>query len=687
MKKESGIPKPFSAVRQELEQQYQNIAFLPTSGLTKEDLDAEFERHSAANPDEPRIVTKTWLLNLLCRQARIAPEPGDYFVGKIEHHNLLLQLTNQWRREAGENEFRNDPPEVPGAFTAQLDCASHICPDWISLMTHGVKGIRDRAIQRSGAYYQAVALAFDGVITLLKRFDAIQPKLGLAVLAERPPKTLQEALQLAYLYHELIELDGIAVRSMGRFDIIYNDYYVHDLQSGRLTRETAKELLKYFFIKFFAKTMGKRFGKPFTFGPDANELTYLSFEIYHEMQIVDPKFHVRLSENTQQEFIFLVARCIQDGCTGIVIVNSDAQVEMLRQNGKSREDAENYILIGCYEPAVMGKELNCSGAGGLNLGKPVEQLVNSGDYPTFDQFFTAYLNMLDEHLTLQMDKIRRWEKLWPQVNPAPLFSGPMESCFQRGLDVSQAGAQYNTSGICCVGIADAVDSLAVIRQLVYEEKRYSMQELRSILAADWHGHEELRQEAIHRIPKWGNNDDRVDKLAIKITDFLGQRINHEPNARNGVFQAAIYGIIVSSKAFGVNTGALPNGHRAGEALTINTGALSGQDKNGVTSLINSVTKINLSQFPNGTVLDIMLHPSSTNGQLGINTIVSIIKSHFAQGGMAIQFNIFDRAILCEAKAHPEKYASLQVRVCGWNVRFIDLAPDEQDIFIAKSEEA
>ena len=680
-------PKPFDTIRHKLEKQYQNITFLSDSGLTKEELMAEFKHHCAAVTGEARIVTKAWLLNLLCRRAKIASEPDDYFVGKLEHHNLLIQLRWRWWDEKKDETFSNDPPELPGAFIAQLDCASHICPDWVNLLKHGVKGIRDRAAQHSSNYYQAVVLAFDGVMSLLRRFDEIQPELGLAVLAERPPQTLQEALQLAYIYHELIELDGIEVRSMGRFDQIYNNYYLNDLADGRLTRDSAKELLKYFWIKFFAKTMGKRFGKPFTFGPDANELTYTAFETYHEMHIVDPKFHLRLSPQTPEKLLKLMAKCIQDGCTGIIVVNNEAQIEMLEQNGKCCKDAEDYILIGCNEPAVMGKELNCSGAGSLNLAKPVEQVIGSGDYPSFNAFLAAYIKTLDHNLTLQMDKIRRLERLWPEVNPAPLFSGPMDSCFEQGKDTSEAGAKYNTSGICCVGLADAVDSLEVIRQLVYEKKRCTIPELRAILAANWQGYGELRQEVIWHVPKWGNNNDLVDQLAVKITDFLGRRINHEPNARNGVFQAALFGILVAVKTLGINTGALPNGHMAGEPLTMNTGATPGCDKNGVTSLINSVTKINLAQFPNGTALDIMLHPSTTYGKEGIALIINLIRSHFAQGGMAIQFNIFDRTVLCDAKAHPEKYANLQVRVCGWNVRFIDLAPDEQDIFIAKSEVA
>jgi len=174
---------------------------------------------------------------------------------------------------------------------------------------------------------------------------------------------------------------------------------------------------------------------------------------------------------------------------------------------------------------------------------------------------------------------------------------------------------------------------------------------------------------------------------VQITNFLGSRINHEPNARGGVFQAALYGIIGTVGSYGKQTGALPDGRRAGEPLTMNTGATVGMDQGGVTSLINSVTKIDLAQFPNGTVLDVMLHPSVAGGPEGLATIAAIIRSHFAQGGMALQFNIFDANLLRDAREHPEQYANLQVRLCGWNVRFVDLGPDEQEMLIVKAEVA
>lgn len=678
------MPEKFNVARKYLEAQYQNVKYDPASGLSGEELTTELEQHRAKNPDEPKIITRAWLFNLLCSKARIAIDANDCFLDKIEHHNLFNKLKNEWNKAESDLEFKNDPPVVLGAFTSQLD-TSHTCPDWRNLLKYGFSGLRDRAANGSGVFTDAVTIVYNGVITLIKRFNALAPNSALAELAERPPQTFHEALQLAYLYHELQEMEGEPVRSMGRFDMLYYDFYANDLVSGRLTREQAKELLKYFWIKFYAKTQGKAFGKPFLFGPDVNELSYLSFEVFREMQIVDPKFHVRIAKRTPKDFLEKFVGCIQAGCSSIVIVNDDKQVEMLCQHGRSLEDAKEYILIGCYEPAVMGKEMNCSGASEINLAKAVELTLNSGDYNSFNEMMEAYLKTLDSQFSILADKTRRQEKLWPKVNPSPLLSGTMDACLENGLDVSEAGAKYNVTGCVALGIANAVDSLSVIRQLVYEEKYCSLADLKSALSNNWSSYDTLRMTAQKRVPKWGNNDSRIDDIALEITNFLGSRINNEPNARGGFFHAALYGILPRAKFLGSQTGALPDGRLSGEPLTINSGASPGMDKNGVTSLINSVTKIDLTQFPSGTVLDIILHPTAVRDEEGLETICAIIRSHFAQGGMAIQFNIFDASELRDAKLHPEKYANLQVRVCGWSVNFADLAPDEQDIFITKAE--
>ena len=679
----SSVPEPFSKVRTRLEQQYNNVVF--SAGWSKADLLQAWEAHCCELPQEPKVIAKARLFDLICTHAPIAPENDDYFVGKVEHYNLLLELRNKWRVAAARREFGDKLGVSDGSYRAQLDCNSHICPDWESLFKLGVKGIYERALSKSTDYHRAVAMVYKGVITLLKRFDKIHPQGGLAELTERPVKTFREALQISYLFNELIEFDGIQVRSMGRFDVLFNDFYEQDLAAGRLTREQAAELLKYYFIKFLAKSGGMVYGKPFTFGPDMYELTKLVFEVYYEMNVVDPKFHLRVSENTPDELLMSAARLIRDGRNGIVLVNNDMQQKMLIENGKTPADAANYILIGCYEPAVMGVELNCSGAGALNLAKPVEQLLeNVPANWQYAEFEKAYFDRLAVNLACCIDDLKRHERLWAESNPSPLFSGPMQSCHDKGKDISEAGAKYNTTGIVCAGLADAVDSLVAIRLLLASKQVANLPELAEILKNDFTNHEYLRAVVLHKFPSWGNNIPEVDELAAQIADFVSERINHEPNARGGVFQAALYAILPTAEALGKDTGTLPNGRLAGTQLTMNTNCENGRDLHGVTALLHSVSSLPLDKFPNGTTLDVTLHPSVVSGNKGIETLRNLIRSYFRMDGNTIQFNIFNRSLLLDAQKHPENYANLQVRVCGWNLRFIDLAPEEQQIFIERT---
>ena len=151
------MPKPFDEARDQLARQYLDAKFDPASGLSREELLVELERRRTEHRDEPRIITRAWLFHLLCSKARIAVKPDDYFADKLEHHNLLIALREEWRREAERKEFKDDSPASPGAWSAILDCG-HTCPDWRNLLKYGFTGLRDRAAARSGVFYQAVAM-------------------------------------------------------------------------------------------------------------------------------------------------------------------------------------------------------------------------------------------------------------------------------------------------------------------------------------------------------------------------------------------------------------------------------------------------------------------------------------------------------------------------------------------------
>lgn len=676
---------PFDELRPLLEKQYENAVFSSEDRWTEEQLRQAWEAHKRENPDEDRILSRAFLTSLILEHAPVAVEEFNPFPGKFNSFELLAEDL-----KAGYELARQ---KVPGVVTSARDTVlgigwmvdrSHVAPDWKALLDLGLPGLIARAEGGTSPFHRAVVIVYRALAEFCRRVARINDNPVYAEIAAHAPRTLHEAFALAYVLHDAIEYAGEEVRTMGRFDELYIDFYRADLAAGRLTRDSAKELIKFFWIAFYARYQGKRFGKNFCFGPEFNELSYLGMEAYYEMNTVDPKLSVLVRDDMPQEFAELYAKCIRDGRTAIVSLNYDVVVAGLIRHGRTPEDARNFIPIGCYEPAVAGKEISCSGSSFIYLPSIVLAVLNSGrDYPTFADFETACLERIRRVCVPMGEGQVLCDLAWKYVNPVPLLSGTFESCLQKGRDISDAGAVYNTTGCTISYLADAVDSLEAIRYLVYEKKLCTLAELRRILADNWQGHEKLRAEVLRRPAKWGNNDPRTDKLAAELAAFTAEVLAHLPNGRGGFFFPALYGQMVVE--FGRKFGALPSGRLAGEPMSKNLDSAIGMDRNGITALMDSVLKLDMRQFPCGTCLDIMLHPTAVRGDEGVKILVSLIRAFIAHGGSGIQFNIFDAAVLRDAQAHPEKYENLQVRVCGWNVRFVDLAPEAQETFIRQAE--
>ena len=233
-------------------------------------------------------------------------------------------------------------------------------------------------------------------------------------------------------------------------------------------------------------------------------------------------------------------------------------------------------------------------------------------------------------------------------------------------------------------IASLVDSLCAVKAIVFDKQLCTFDELGDILRNNWNCNDKLRTVALRVKEKYGNNTPVADALTIEFTEFGANLINNRPNGRGGVFKAALFSI---DHCFhmGKHTMATPGGRFFGDPLSKNMCATVGMDKNGITALINSVTKIDLANFPTGSVLDIMLHPSAVTGEDGLEEYYGILKTYFSRGGFAIHGNVFDATILKDAQRNPQKYQNLQVRVCGWNAYFINLSGAEQDCFIRQAE--
>ena len=222
------------------------------------------------------------------------------------------------------------------------------------------------------------------------------------------------------------------------------------------------------------------------------------------------------------------------------------------------------------------------------------------------------------------------------------------------------------------------------KSIVYDKKEISLDELLRILKKKWEGEEKLRLRCASNSCKFANDNSEVDFIAAEICDCLSKQINGYPNSRGGIFRFGMFSIDWRFR-FGRVTGALPDGRFSGEPMSKNFSATVGNDRNGVTAFINSVLKVKGEDIPDGCVTDVVLHSSATRGEEGLIAMRSLLDSFMSRGGFAIQFNVMDSTLLRKAQTEPDKHKNLQIRVCGWNSRFISLSKAEQDEFIAQSE--
>ena len=727
----------FEDLREHLYDQFQNPAYDAETGLSPAELETAVDAFLSSNTDMPKVLQKAHVYDIIVTKARICVDPEDWFVDKLAHGGLLRKLTKRWLDEATAGPISDEHETLEQAYRtgllngprAGLDLG-HISPGWENMLEGGLENLLAKidAIRKSelskdqADFLDAVEIVYNSTIRLAGRFaemcehrattdiDHEERLSTLASVCRRvpamAPRTFHEALQFTWIMHELIEMEGEFVRSMGQFDRILYPYYMADNDAGRITREQAKELIKFYWIKWYSRTRGARNGKNFVFGgqyPDGslitNDLTFVALEAYEELNAPDPKLSVRFTPDEDDRLYGRVAELIRDGHNSFVLLNDGVAVKALERMGKTPEDARFYLPIGCYEPAVEGKEAACTMNVTVNLAKVVELALNDGHVPltgeqvgcrtgdparfaSFDDMWDAYVKQLDFTLDTAHRCIMAAEKQWPDINPSPLIAGTIEDCLETGKDVGQGGPRYNSVGFVGAGLANAADSLMAIRHAVYEEGESTLPLLIDALNRNFQGHEPLRRYLISRVPKWGNGSQVVDKLGRDIAEHYCDRVHGYTNYRGGRCQAALFTLAYAWHG-GKKTGALPDGKLSGDSLAPGSGASYGRDREGVTGLLSSVLTLDATKLPNGSVLDVTLHPTAVAGEKGLSSLVDLIKTFFSGGGYALQFNVYDVSTLKDAQKYPEKYATLQVRLTGWSVHFTTLSTFEQDQFIRR----
>ena len=506
------------------------------------------------------------------------------------------------------------------------------------------------------------------------------------------------------LYYDLQQsVECTPVRALARVDHLLYPFYKKDVEEGRLTPDTAAEMTDRFLEKLNDYKVPANIalaiaGTKYDGTAYVNEYSYILLHRLVELRLPFVKVHFLYDTSLPEDFMRIVFEGIRKGSNSFVFISDRATKAALEGIGISREDADYYTVIGCYETAGFG-EVPCTCAGRVNLAKAVELTLTGGldmltgkqidslqiaEYDDFNAFFEAFLRRVDECCEAVFDLLDTREAMMADFHTAPFYSATMPHSVAVGKDIYASGGKYNNTSINVLGVATAIDSLMAVKKLVYEDKTMTLEALLELLKSNWDGNERLRQKVKRTFPKYGMSDPVADLLARETLERMAKRINGRPNAKGGVYRFGAF-TVDWRFAFGEKTAASADGRLAGETISKNLCATLGCDREGVTAHIASAARLGGTVTPNGSVVDISFHSSAVRGENGMQAMMSSLKAFVELGGTAIQYNVLNAETLRDAQKNPEKYPNLQVRVCGWNATFISLTEKEQNEFIEQAE--
>ena len=634
--------------------------------------------------------------------------------------------------------------EVVGKLNQKDHAQGHICPNVKEWLAKGPAGLLAEAREKKGRadkehqeYYFATELVLEGAVHFMLRYAELAKELAekgpkteqenyLAIaqvcthLAERPAETFREAVQSMWFLIVLLQMESNASSfSPGRADQYLYPYFRRDLDEGRATLEELQELLDAVFIKFnqivyMRNTDGAAFfaGFPIGFniavggkradGSDGvNELSHMFLHAEEHVQMRQPNLSARVHKGSPDSYLKHVSEVISLGTGMPQLFNDEAVVPALEKAGYSHEDALNYAIVGCVELSTHGNALGFSDAAMFNMVKALELTLNDGvcmqsgrqlglrlgtleDFGTFQELEDAYQKQM-YYFMEQMEKgLLIIEEMHKKYMPSAMLSSVVDSCMEKGMDVTAGGAVYNKSGIQLIQVANVADSMAALKELIYDKKELTAGELLKQLRENYPD-ERIRQMVLTHAPKYGNDVDWVDELGEKWVERFKERLDTWTNYRGGNYTIGLY-TVSAHVPMGLKVAATPDGRRSGEPLA--DGGLSavyGRDRKGPTALLRSVSRIDSSNAANGTLLNMKFAPQLFEDADGVEKFCGIIRGFVELKINHVQFNVVNKQDLIAAKKNPENYRHLLVRVAGYTANYVDLAEKLQDEIIARTE--
>ncbi len=526
----------------------------------------------------------------------------------------------------------------------------------------------------------------------------------------QPAETFYEALCSLWFVHEVgASMDGVRIYVLGHLDRLLGDFYRRDLAAGRITRDEAYDLLCRYLVYLDCKIDLTRNvdesynrqelgGTLILGGCDergevvCNEVTFLILEAHRELNLLYPKIHCRIARNSPPEYLDAANRSFLAGRNVISFLNDDGIIPAQIRAGKRPEDARCYVAGGCWEVIVEGCEHSAGANCYFNLAKIMDLSVRADPSleaetgivcrridgaPDFETVCQIVIDNIVAALRRMGDAIGRNGRIWPQVNPSPLFSACLAGCLENRRDYTAGGGRYNPHAMPLTDFAVLVDSLLAIKDLCFDRKTRTLAELLTAVRADWAGFDALRAEALAS-PHFGDGSPAADALAERIVEEIYRRTRDLKNERGGPFQLGFYSyrdVIDWAKI----TRATPDGRRAGDFLA--QGLTPSRYRHSeITSLVNSLAAIDLTRCPANSVVTVSL----PLGGADLNSLAGLERAVAASGVGMLQLNCVDPAELADAQRHPERHRDLIVRLYGYSARFVNLNREMQDEFLSRN---
>ncbi|GFM35051.1 choline trimethylamine-lyase [Desulfovibrio subterraneus] len=532
------------------------------------------------------------------------------------------------------------------------------------------------------------------------------------------PSNFWEAIQAVWTVESLLVVEENQTgMSIGRVDQYMYPFYRADIDSGRMTDYEAFDLAGCMLVKMSemmwltSEGASKFFAgyQPFVNmcvggvtreGHDAtNDLTYLLMDAVRHVRIYQPTLATRVHIKSPQKYLKKIVDVIRSGMGFPAVHFDDAHIKMMLAKGVSMEDARDYCLMGCVEPQKSGRLYQWTSTGYTQWPICIELVLNHGVPLWYGKQVTPDMGDLSQFDTYEkFEEAVKYQIKWITKNtsiatvisqrvhrdlaPKPLMSLMYEGCMEKGRDVSGGGAMYNFGpGVVWSGLATYVDSMAAIKKLVYDEKKYTLQQLNDALKVDFVGYDQIKADCL-AAPKYGNDDDYADMIAADLVHFT--EVEHRKFKT--LYSVLSHGTlsISNNTPFGQLLGASANGRQAWAPLSDGISPTQGADYKGPTAIIKSVSKMANDNMNIGMVHNFKLMSGLLDNPEGENGLITLIRTACMLGNGEMQFNYLDNDTLIDAQKHPEKYRDLVVRVAGYSAFFVELCKDVQDEIISRT---